>query len=248
MLRIILLFSLTLFTSRLEAQNSPKRFYVDATIGTAIPTGTFAEKQYMPNIAAEPNGLATVGFSANLLPGYIVNDRVRLFIVLGVNVNKQSASSFHDYLASVWPEAAKIEVETKSWVVYKVMPGISYMFRPSNSVKLSFRPHAAVGISKTAVPEFQCSMWKDGEIHPFATQNGSKRSLPIGFAFDAGCGADYKIGKGLRLLIDVSCFNSNTKITDRINFSIPDPGPYVDFTRKYILNTINIMAGVQWTL
>jgi hypothetical protein len=244
----VLLTGFLLFAIVLHAQKKNQRFMAEISLGPSIPLGKFAGKSYK-SIREEdqPAGLAKTGLNAQVALGYYLKENIGLLLMPGYSVHQQDESAYEDYLkqtigarSGVTP--SRVDVETKSWKVFKLMAG-AFLVTPLTS-ELSFQTKLTAGACKTAIPGYSFNAYSPSGTW-YAAGTTDNTSLSWAFCYQVSAGLKYNLNNKLHLLLDVNSFNATPKkeytFYPGSNPRSPDPDKV---TVKYKLAQVNVLAGV----
>ena len=243
---VALLTGFLLIIIALHAQQKQPRFLVEIGVGPSFPIGKFATRSYT-GIGKEPAGLAKMGLGAQVTLGYYVNEVVGLMLSSGYSIYKQDASGYEDYMKSNLTNSSRVEVDTKSWKVGKIMAGCFYI-TPLTSAEeeITLITKLAAGVCKTDIPEYSWTAYgQNGTAMGGGTEY--KTALPWSFCYQISATLRYKLNNNLHVLLDISSFNSTAQKVYTYNPFFPVPGPTYSEKRKFRLAAVNVMVGIGFT-
>lgn len=236
----------------LHAQNKQPRFLVELGVGPSFPIGKFAGKSITSLHDKDPDGLAKTGLAVNATVGYYINSSIGVLLTGGYSENKQSASSYEDYLRRYWLSGYNnITAETNKWKVNKLMGGIFWITPITSSSKIKLLTKLAAGVCKTGIPGYS---YEASNTYPsgssYAEGYQGKTTLKTSFCYQVSVEGQYKLNDKLYVLVDIHSFNAapGKTMTYMTNEPLPSSTGYsYRFStekRTYKLGTVNIQAGI----
>jgi hypothetical protein len=236
--------SLMIFCGKTIAQKNDPKLFTGISFGPSFPVNKFGDKTFTFSPPDNnPSGLAKTGLSVNASFGYLINKSIGALLLLGGSFNKQDPAAFEDYLRQAYGNNIQTAVNTNTWKVFKIMAGGFYSISLPQSSKIMFQTKIVVGICKTAAPGHNWAIYDPGQMSAMSFRQ-SKTTLPWSFCYQLSAGMQYPVSRRVYLLLDISYFNSNTRLKYSYNPNFPSPGPQVRAKRKYNLGSVNALIGI----
>lgn len=241
--------SQTTTSSQQAASPKEHRFFAGLSLGPSFPTGKFANKNYSDTTA----GWAQPGPSFNLSAGYMLTRSVGIVLLLGAQENKQDANTITSHLKQQYGDTVRSTVTTNNWKIARILAGGLFKLPVSESGKLFFQAKVLAGVLKTSAPAYSYAY---GQPQYFVTYGYSVYatigSVPLNWAFcyQGNAGLGWRLTKRISLVGDVSYFHAAPvhKYDHYLIFTpgggFYDRGPW---QKKYIISSVNLMAGAEIT-
>lgn len=244
MKKVILLLTIPfVLVSKGFSQDGDRKGFTSFNLGSSIPLGNFASKDFDNNQA----GFATTGVVMDFTFGYKISKKLGVTAIYRSQVNGHDMVAYgegwENYLDYRYPSvSSSVNVESTSFALAGIMVGINGSFLIGNNI--SFEPRIVIGPSVATLPAMTTEMYESGTklLTTIRPQAGT-------FAFSSIIGAGIKldITKKLCLLGNIDFYTANVLWKDVEEISIghitgTTEKNYYDYSQKF--TTINISAGL----
>lgn len=210
--------------------------YVAVSLGPSIATGDFASKDMNNNSA----GFANTGAFFDISFAYKLGKNFGVTAILRGQANNVDAQAISNEMSKQFTSDISNTVRTGSWGVGALLTGGYASFPIAN--KWSFESRLMIGFITSTSPDITINL-SSPSGSGWVKQNSA---TGVGFAYLAGVGVKYNVGKKVCLLANFDYLGSNPEFEDVEMTNSVGNLEKNSFTQTF--GTINMGVGVGYRL